>query len=94
MVEAAFDCLLDGGYATTTVGAVQARAGVARGTLLHHFPTRSALMDSLAKSRYPGVSTKLNRRPCHSQLSGVPWIEISSGGSLTAYAGKAGVTFN
>ena len=44
LVEAAFDCLLDGGYATTTVGAVQARAGVARGTLLHHFPTRSALM--------------------------------------------------
>jgi AcrR family transcriptional regulator len=44
LVEAAFACLLETGYAATTVGAVQQRAGVARGTLLHHFPTRAALM--------------------------------------------------
>lgn len=44
IVEAAFACLLEGGYAATTVGAVQQRAGVARGTLLHHFPTRAELL--------------------------------------------------
>lgn len=44
LLEAAFGCLLDDGYAATTVGAVQQRAGVARGTLLHHFPTRGSLM--------------------------------------------------
>ncbi len=44
VLEAAYACLLDGGYAATTVGHVQQRAGVARGTLLHHFPTRGALM--------------------------------------------------
>lgn len=44
LLEAAFGCLLDHGYGATTVGAVQLRAGVARGTLLHHFPTRSILM--------------------------------------------------
>lgn len=44
LLEAAFGCLLDHGYGATTVGAVQQRAGVARGTLLHHFPTRSTLM--------------------------------------------------
>lgn len=44
LLEAAFGCLLEGGYAATTVGAVQQRAGVARGTLLHHFPTRAALL--------------------------------------------------
>lgn len=44
LVEAAYDCLLETGYAATTVGAVQERAGVARGTLLHHFPTRASLM--------------------------------------------------
>ena len=31
-----------------------------------------ASLTSPAKSRYPGVSMKLKRRPCHSQLSGVP----------------------
>lgn len=44
ILEAAYECLLDGGYSTTTVGHVQQRAGVARGTLLHHFPTRGSLM--------------------------------------------------
>ncbi|WP_244931151.1 TetR/AcrR family transcriptional regulator [Nocardioides sp. W7] len=44
LIDAAYDCLLETGYAATTVGAVQERAGVARGTLLHHFPTRASLM--------------------------------------------------
>ena len=44
ILEAAYECLLAGGYRETTVGHVQNRAGVARGTLLHHFPTRGSLM--------------------------------------------------
>lgn len=44
LVDAAYACLLETGYAATTVGAVQERAGVARGTLLHHFPTRDSLL--------------------------------------------------
>jgi AcrR family transcriptional regulator len=44
LLEAAYASLLEGGYGATTVGHVQQRAGVARGTLLHHFPTRGALM--------------------------------------------------
>lgn len=44
VLEAAFESLLERGYGATTVGEVQLRAGVARGTLLHHFPTRGALM--------------------------------------------------
>lgn len=44
IIEAAYESLLDRGYGATTVGEVQNRAGVARGTLLHHFPTRGALM--------------------------------------------------
>lgn len=44
VLEAAYESLLDRGYGATTVGEVQNRAGVARGTLLHHFPTRGSLM--------------------------------------------------
>lgn len=44
ILEAAYTSLLEDGYGATTVGRVQERAGVARGTLLHHFPTRSVLM--------------------------------------------------
>ncbi len=55
LVDAAFDCLVERGYAATSVGAVQEQAGVARGTLLHHFPTRASLMvavvDDIAERR-------------------------------------------
>ncbi|GAA3533802.1 TetR/AcrR family transcriptional regulator [Nocardioides daeguensis] len=44
LLEAAYASLLERGYGATTVGEVQQRAGVARGTLLHHFPTRGSLM--------------------------------------------------
>ena len=44
LLEAAYESLLERGYGGTTVGEVQQRAGVARGTLLHHFPTRGSLM--------------------------------------------------
>lgn len=61
LIEAAYACLLEGGYSATTVGAVQQRAGVARGTLLHHFPTRATLMaavvDDIAERRVQVLSS-------------------------------------
>lgn len=44
ILDAAIESLLERGYAATTVAEVQQRAGVARGTLLHHFPTRADIM--------------------------------------------------
>lgn len=55
ILNAAVECLLERGYADTTVGEVQHRAGLARGTLLHHFPTKVdlivAAMTHLAEER-------------------------------------------
>lgn len=44
LLDAAVECLLELGYGSTTVADVQARAGLARGTLLHHFPTKNELI--------------------------------------------------
>lgn len=44
LLEAASACLLEHGYAETTIARIQEAAGLARGTLLHHFPTRADLM--------------------------------------------------
>ncbi len=44
ILEAALTTLLDEGYAKTTTVEIGRRAKVARGTLLHHFPDREALM--------------------------------------------------
>ncbi len=38
------DSLLERGYAATTISEIQERAGMARGTVQHHFPTRAELL--------------------------------------------------
>ncbi|GAA0629782.1 MULTISPECIES: TetR/AcrR family transcriptional regulator [Sporichthya] len=49
ILEAAVNCLAEKGYADTTTLAIQARAGVSRGRLLHHFPSRDALLVAAAQ---------------------------------------------
>ena len=44
VLDATVDSLVEDGYTATTISRIQERAGVARGTLLHHFPTRAALL--------------------------------------------------
>ncbi|MGW4032100.1 TetR/AcrR family transcriptional regulator [Streptomyces sp. NPDC004838] len=43
IVEAAVESLIEAGYAASTTLEVQRRAGVSRGALLHHFPSRQEL---------------------------------------------------
>lgn len=44
VIDATVASLVEVGYTGTTISRVQERAGVARGTLLHHFPTRAELL--------------------------------------------------
>lgn len=44
ILDATAECLLERGYAATTITEVQERAGMARGTVQHHFPTRTELL--------------------------------------------------
>lgn len=44
LLQATVDTLMDHGYARTTTTAVVARAGVSRGAILHHFPTKADLV--------------------------------------------------
>ena len=44
LLDAAVTCLIDVGYARTTTSLVLDRSGVARGSLLHQFPTREGLL--------------------------------------------------
>jgi AcrR family transcriptional regulator len=46
LLQATIDCLVDEGYANTTTTAVVERAGVSRGAILHHFPTKADLVAS------------------------------------------------
>lgn len=44
ILDATIDCLLAEGYAAMTTMKVQAKAGVTRGRLLHHFPSKQELL--------------------------------------------------
>lgn len=50
LIEAAISCLCRVGYAATTTQRVMDEAGVSRGAMLHHFPTKVDLM--IAVSEY------------------------------------------
>lgn len=44
MLDATTECLIDLGYSGTTTAAVQARAGISRGALMHHFGSKTDLL--------------------------------------------------
>lgn len=58
ILDAAVACLVEAGYAGATTLRIQARAGVSRGRLLHHFPSRDQLL--VAASRH--LATQRLRR--------------------------------
>ncbi|WP_066904673.1 TetR/AcrR family transcriptional regulator [Millisia brevis] len=49
ILDAATRCLVEDGYARTTTLRIQQEAGVSRGRLLHHFPSREALLVAAAE---------------------------------------------
>src|SRR4051794_23090445 len=49
ILDAAVSALVEGGYSAATTLTIQARAGVSRGRLLHHFPSRDLLLVAAAQ---------------------------------------------
>lgn len=47
ILEAAVRCFVDHGYANTTTAMIADEANVSRGAMMHHFPSRSAVMTAV-----------------------------------------------
>jgi AcrR family transcriptional regulator len=66
ILDAAIDCLVELGYAGTTTLAVQAKAGVSRGSLLHQFPSRDELLVAavthLGQARFDALLAEVRER--------------------------------
>jgi AcrR family transcriptional regulator len=64
ILDAAVACLVESGYAGATTLRIQARAGVSRGRLLHHFPSRDELLVAasrhLATERLRATAARIN----------------------------------
>ncbi|WP_051515554.1 TetR/AcrR family transcriptional regulator [Candidatus Blastococcus massiliensis] len=62
ILDAAVACLVEDGYAGASTLAVQARAGVSRGRLLHHFPSRAELLVAAAEHLTTTVLEEVRHR--------------------------------
>lgn len=62
LVEAAIACLREVGYAATTTQMVMEKAGVSRGAMLHHFPTKVDLIIAVAEAAAAHQNSYVRRR--------------------------------
>src|SRR3712207_816716 len=62
ILDAAVDCLVEAGYAGASTLAVPARAGVSRGRLLPHFPSRAEPLVPAAEQVAPTQPEEARRR--------------------------------
>ncbi|SDC41864.1 TetR/AcrR family transcriptional regulator [Ruegeria marina] len=62
IIRATITCLDRLGYAETTFARIQARAGVSRGAITHHFPTRQALVAATAMELLANALGPVERR--------------------------------
>ncbi|MCU9836833.1 TetR/AcrR family transcriptional regulator [Ruegeria sp. WL0004] len=62
IVRATITCLDRLGYAETTFARIQAKAGVSRGAITHHFPTRQALVAATAMELLANALGPVERR--------------------------------
>ena len=61
ILDAVIECLDRHGYAETSIARIQERAGVSRGALTHHFPSKEALMVETAERLLRPVTTPRRR---------------------------------
>ncbi|PXY33157.1 TetR family transcriptional regulator [Prauserella sp. PE36] len=71
ILDAAVDCLVELGYAGASTLAIQAKAGVSRGRLLHHFPSRDGLLVAAAQHLATGRLARTEERVAEA-LTGEP----------------------
>lgn len=76
VVEATIECLVEHGYAGTTTQRVQVQAGVSRGALLHHFPSKPAMF--LAAVQHVGEQQELQvRAAAESDIDGPDRLDFA-----------------
>ncbi|HEU5469426.1 MAG TPA: TetR/AcrR family transcriptional regulator [Actinophytocola sp.] len=61
LLEATIECLVDLGYARTTVQEICQRAGLSRGAQQHHFTTKAELMASALQHLFARLSAEVAR---------------------------------
>jgi AcrR family transcriptional regulator len=93
ILEAAYECIAEEGYANLTTRRVAERAGIAQSTLMHYFPTRDAFLtetvthiaqrlveDAVAEIDFAALQSPEHREAVIDQA----WREFTSPAALAA----------
>ena len=72
IIETAIKCFVDEGYSRTTTTLIAEKAGLSRGAMLHHFPSKLAIVRAAVEHLHAkrlrafrkAVSKPCGRRPC------------------------------
>lgn len=92
ILDATVDSLIEDGYAATSTTAVQRRAGVSRGALMHHFPSKQDLLldavTHLTLQRGEWLAAQVDRLPpgADRQAAGIALLWRTMTGPLFAAA--------
>ena len=76
ILSSAISCFYELGYASTTTDNIAKRAGVSRGAMLHHFPTRFELISAAVQhlsdrwlQRFTEAETRVNEGAEHTRVA-------------------------
>lgn len=58
LLDATLQCLIEQGYARTTMAQIEALAGVSRGARLHHFPHKAVLVSAAVEHLFVGIAAR------------------------------------
>ncbi|BAM89871.1 TetR family transcriptional regulator [Bradyrhizobium oligotrophicum S58] len=83
ILNAAVECLIESGVAGTTTLAVQHRADVSRGALLHHFPTHAALLaasvtELVRRNERAVAQSRARARPADTLIAAVETLAFAA----------------
>jgi len=74
ILEAAIQCIIDCGYAGTTTSLIADYADVSRGAMMHHFPSRKAVLKATIKYLHKKRLSEYNKMM---EAIGIPFREMS-----------------
>lgn len=94
LIDATVACLVDFGYSGTTTQRVQTAAGVSRGALLHHFPTKPDLfvgaihhVAEVQAAQLRALAERLSSRDDVSSVAGTDRVVMAVGAVRQAMSG-------
>ena len=76
LMEATIDCIREMGYHRASTNEIVRRAGLSRGAMLHHYPTKHDLLVAAFGWVHEEISADIETRFKQAETDGTEWIDL------------------